>query len=183
MQIRARYAGQFLFGCVILFGCFLAGCQRATPARVEFPMGEKVPVGPLIYNVVESGWRTQFGDVLDGLRIPQQRFLSINLSVTNSGGGDVSVPLFTLENANGQSFMELQDGKGVDNWFGLLRTIAPAQTQQGKIIFDVPLASYKLRVTDGAGPGAEKFAWIDIPLRMDVDTDAPTPGLGLPDGK
>ncbi len=66
---------------------------------------------------------------------------------------------------------------------GLLRTIAPAQTQQGKIIFDVPLASYKLRVTDGAGPGAEKYTWITIPLRMDVDSDVPTPGLGLPDSK
>jgi hypothetical protein len=145
-------------------------------------MGEKVPVGPLFYNAIDSGWRSQLGEALK-LRTPQQRFLTITLSVTNGGGSDVSVPFFTLENAAGQAFPEVQDGDGVDNWFGLLRTIAPAQTQQGKIVFDVPLAAYKLRVTDGAGPGAERFTWITIPLRMEVDSDVSTPGLGLPDGK
>src|SRR5579862_2813092 len=122
MQIRSRCAVL----CVFVFGCVLAGCQRQAPSRTEYPMGEKVPVGPLVYNVIESDWRTQLGDVLN-VRLPQQRFLSITVSVTNGGGSDVSVPLFTLENAKGQTFLELQNGEGVDNWFGLLRTIAPAQ--------------------------------------------------------
>jgi hypothetical protein len=177
MQIRLLSAA-----CgVVLFGGVLAGCQRQAASQSEFPMGEKVPIGHLVYNVIESGWRSQFGDITEGLRVPQQRFLSITLSVTNAGGSDISLPFFTLENSTGQSFPELQDGKGVDNWFGLLRTIAPAQTQQGRIIFDVPLSAYNLRITDGAGPGAEKFNWIAIPLRMDVDSDASAPGLGLPD--
>jgi hypothetical protein len=178
MQIPLRCAAC----CVLLFVCVLAGCQRDVATRAEYPMGEKVPIGPLIYTVIENGWRSQLGDALK-LRVPQQRFLSITLSVTNSGGSDVSVPLFTVENSNGQSFLESENGEGVDNWFGLLRIISPAQTQQGRIIFDVPLASYRLRVTDGAGPGAEKYTWVTIPLRMDVDSDTPTPGLGLPNSK
>ena len=41
-----------------------------------------------------------------------------------------------------------ENGDGVDNWFGLLREIAPAETKQGNIVFDVPLgllspASYR----------------------------------------
>jgi hypothetical protein len=82
-----------------------------------------------------------------------------------------------LENPSGQDFLESDNGEGLDNWFGLLRTITPAQTQQGKLIFDVPLTSYRLRLTDGAGPGLEKYTWVTIPLRMDVDTVS-TPALG-----
>lgn len=168
--------------CVFLFGCVLAGCQKEVAPHAEYPMGEKVAIGPLTYDVIDIGWRSQLGDVLK-LRFPKQRFLVLTVSVSNGSGDDVSVPFFTLENSNGQSFLELQDGEGVDNWFGLLRTIGPSQIQQGRIIFDVPLASYRLRVTDGAGPGAEKYTWVTIPLRMDVDSDAPAPGLGLPGGK
>jgi hypothetical protein len=165
-------------GCMVLLGCFLAGCQRGAPTRYEYPMGEKVPVGPLTYNVIDSSWQTQLGDTFK-LRIPQQRFLLITMSVTNGGGTDVSVPLFTIENPNGQSFLESENGEGVENWFGLLRTINPAQTQQGQLLFDVPLTSYRLRLTDGAGPGAEKYTWVSVPLRIDVDTVG-TPGLTLP---
>jgi hypothetical protein len=165
-------------GCVLLLGGLLTGCQKAAPTRFEYAMGEKIPFGPLTYNVIESSWQTQLGDTFK-LRIPQQRFLLITVSVTNGGGNDVSVPLFTLENPSGQDFLESDDGEGVDNWFGLLRTITPAQTQQGKLVFDVPLTSYRLRLTDGGGPGLEKYTWVNIPLRMDVDTVA-NPGLSLP---
>ncbi len=168
---RLRWAA----GCIFLLGGLLTGCQKATPSRVEYSMGEKVPFGPLTYNVLDSSWQTQLGDTFK-LRIPQQRFLVLTVSVTNGGGNDVSVPLFTLENSNGQDYLESDDGEGVDNWFGLLRTITPAQTQQGKLIFDVPLTSYRLRLTDGAGPGLEKYTWVTIPLRMDVDTVS-TPAL------
>ena len=171
MRTRLRWAA----GCIALLGGLLTGCQKATPTRVEYSMGERIPFGPLTYNVIDSSWQTQLGDTFK-LRIPQQRFLVLTVSVTNGGGNDVSVPLFTLENSNGQDYLESDDGEGVDNWFGLLRTITPAQTQQGKLIFDVPLTSYRLRLTDGAGPGLEKYTWVTIPLRMDVDTVS-TPAL------
>jgi hypothetical protein len=45
-------------------------------------------------------------------------------------------------------------------------------------MFDVPLTSYRLRLTDGGSPGTEKNAWVDIPLRLDanVPVEAPAPG-------
>jgi hypothetical protein len=146
-------------------------------------MGEKLTLGPLTYVVIDSTWLGQLGDALK-LRPPQQRFLVISLSITNGGGGDVAVPLLNLENSDGRDFLESDNGEGVDDWLGLIRSIKPAETLKGKILFDVPLTSYRLRLTDGAGPGAEKYGWVSIPLRLDVDTDvqAPTPGsVVLPD--
>jgi Domain of unknown function (DUF4352) len=159
--------------------CGLAGCSQTKSARLDYQMGEKIPLGPLTYDIVQTSWRTQLGEALQ-LRFPQNRFLLIDISVTNGGGSDVSVPLFSVENTNGQSYPESAKGDGVDNWFGLLRNISPAQTQQGRLVFDVPLTSYKLRITDGGGPGEEKYAWITIPLRMDVDTTVQSPTPGAP---
>jgi len=142
-------------------------------------MGERVPVGPLTYTVVETAWSTQLGEGFK-IRSPEQRFLLVTLSVTNGGGGDVSVPLLDLEGPDGQLHKEQSNGEGVDNWFGLLRTLSPAQTQQGRILFDVGLTSYKLRLSSG-DPSSEKVSWVQIPLRMDTDTQvqAPIPGASI----
>jgi hypothetical protein len=165
---------------VCTLGLFLAGCQRQNSLNIEYPMGEKVPIGPLTYTVVETNWRTQLGELFR-LRVPQQRFLLVTISVTNGGGNEVSIPLLQLENSNGQTFMESENGEGVDDWFGLLRTIKPAETQQGRMLFDVALTSYRLRVTDAGEPGSERYAYVQIPLRMDTDTQvqSPLPGGGL----
>jgi hypothetical protein len=155
--------------CLVLPGC---GAKQTT--RIDYQMGERVVIGSLTYNVVETTWRSQLGDGFK-LRIPDQRFLLISISVTNGGGREVSVPLLQLENQNNQTFPELDNGEGVDNWFGILRTLTPAQTQQGRIAFDVPLSSYRLRLTDGGSPGSEKFAWVEIPLRMDTEPSVESP--------
>ncbi|MGD1096477.1 MAG: DUF4352 domain-containing protein [Bryobacteraceae bacterium] len=165
---------------ILLMGA-LAGCgSKGNSIRIDYPMGERVNLGPLTYNVVESVWRSQLGDAFK-IRVPDQRFFMITISVTNGGGRDVSVPLLSLENSTGQSFLESNNGEGVDNWFGLLRNLSPAQTQQGRILFDVPLTSYRLRLTDGGEPGSERYAWVDIPLRLDTDSgvEGPTPGNSL----
>jgi hypothetical protein len=140
-------------------------------------MGERVAIGPLTYNVVESSWTSQLGSEFK-LRVPEQRFLTISVSVTNGGGHDVSIPLFSLADSDGHTYQESDNGEGVDHWFGILRNVAPAQTQQGRILFDVPLASYKLRLSDGGPTGSEKYAWVKIPLRMDTDNgiQVPVPG-------
>jgi hypothetical protein len=156
----------------------LAGCKKQTAEQSTFQMGDQALAHPLIYNVVQSVWRTQLGDLFK-VRVPDHRFLLITLSATNSGGRPVSVPLFTLEGASREEYKELENGDGIDNWFGLLREIAPAETKQGNIAFDVPLASYRLRLTDGSEPGSEKFVWVEIPLRMDADTGGNTP-LSVP---
>lgn len=156
----------------------LVGCNKTRNSlEIEYPMGERVRLGPLTYNVIDSTWRSQLGDALK-TRVPTQRFLMITLSATNGGGREVSIPLLSLENQSGQMFLESDNGEGVENWFGLLRTLTPAQTEQGRIVFDVPLASYRLRLTDGGEPGSEKFAWVEIPLRMDTDTGVETPMPG-----
>jgi len=132
-------------------------------------MGDRVAVGPLTYNVIETAWRSQLGDEFK-VRMPEQRFLMITVSVTNGGGRDISVPLLMLENQNGKQYLEADSGEGVDSWFGLLRTLNPAQTQQGRLLFDVPLGSYRLRLTDGGEAGSEKYAWVAIPLHIDPET-------------
>ena len=162
MFIRAPW-----FALLAVFAATLVipGCTgRQNSLRLDYEMGERVTVGPLTYNVVESSWRSQLGNEFK-LRTPEQRFLMITISVTNGGGHEISVPLLTLENGNGQTYLESDNGEGVDSWFGILRTLAPAQTQQGRILFDVPLSSYGLRLSDGGSAGTEKYAWIQIPLR------------------
>ena len=139
-------------------------------------MGEKVTLGPLTYNIIEATWYNQLGEGFN-VRSPEQRFLAISMSVTNGGGGNVAVPLLTLENAAGKDFVEVEKGDGLPGWLGLIRTVGPAQTEEGKLLFDVPLGSYKLRLTDGGGAGAEKYGWVTIPLRMDdTSVQTPTPG-------
>lgn len=152
----------------------LGGCKKDESQQTDFQMGERVIATPLLYNVVQTVWRTQLGNLFK-VRVPDHRFLLISLSATNNGGKPVSVPFFMLEGSNREEYRELQTGDGVDNWFGLLREIAPGETRLGNIVFDVPLASYRLRLTNGGEPGSERLVWVDIPLRIDTDTGATTP--------
>lgn len=52
---------------------------------------------------------------------------------------------------------------------GLLRIVGPSETKTGAILFDAPLASYKLEITDGADIENELIAYVDIPLQMESD--------------
>lgn len=154
-----------------------SGCTKDAPAQTVYQMGERAATGSLSYNVVQTVWKTQLGELFN-LRSPQNRFLLITLSATNGGGSEVALPFFVLEGPNGKEIKELENGEGVDNWFGLLRTLKPAENHQGIIVFDAPLTSYRLRLTDGGEPGSEKLIWVEIPLRIDTDTSisVPTPG-------
>jgi hypothetical protein len=139
-------------------------------------MGERIEHGPFTYTVVESSWRSQLGEGFN-IRVPQHRFLILSVSVTNGGGAEVSVPMLSLEASNGEVFPESQDGNGVPDWLGVLRTIKPAGTITGRIVFDVPLSTFHLRLPDGGEPGYEKYAMVEIPLRLDVEqVQSPLPG-------
>jgi len=146
-----------------------AGC-RQTQAKTVYGVGEKVVSGPLSYNVIDASWKAQLGESFK-VRLPEQRFLVITLSITNGSGHDISIPFLQIEDEKGNTREELQNGEGVDNWLGMLRTVSPAQTIEGKILFDAPLTSYRLRLPDGSQPGQEHFVWAEIPLQ--IDTDAP----------
>jgi hypothetical protein len=127
---------------------------------------------------VESSWRNQLGEGFN-IRTPQNRFLLVKISVTNTGTAEASVPRLSLQGASDQMYEEVADATGLPNSLGLLRNVAPAQTIQGNILFDVPLTSFRLRVPDGGESGYEKYAWIEIPLRLDSDAvEAPIPGTG-----
>lgn len=153
-----------------------AGCRPPIQNKSEFQMGEKVNAGPIIYNVVEKVWKSQLGDGAEA-RIPQNRFLLINISATNSSGSEVSVPLLQLEGSDGKVYPELENGTGVDGWFGVLRTIEPAQTQQGRLLFDVPLGSYRLKLSDGDSESARSY-YVRIPLEIDPDIPVEAPPIG-----
>jgi hypothetical protein len=156
----------------------LAGCQQQPRTNLKYEMGERVENGPFTYVVVESTWRSELGEGFQ-IRTPKDRFLMLTLSVTNGGGSEASVPSLTVEGPNGQTYQELTDGSGVSKWLGILRTLKPAETLQGKIVFDVPLGSYRLRLPDGSETGYEKYSWVNIPLNLDNSSvQAPLPGDG-----
>ena len=167
----------WLLGPVLAATVMLSGCRPQTQPKSVYPMGERAIDGPIVYNVIQTVWKTELGDVLN-TRTPQNRFLLITLSATNSGGQEVALPFFTLEGPGGKEVKELENGDGVESWFGLLRTLKPAETHQGILLFDAPLTSYRLRLTDGGEPGSEKYVWVEIPLRIDTDTSitVPVPG-------
>jgi hypothetical protein len=129
-------------------------------------MGERVQAPPLVYNVFQAEWKPA---LTDGGRVPKHRFLFIRLSATNSGGRAVSIPPFQLESADGKTtYQEVTDGlEGVANWLGMLRSVEPAQTEQGYVIFDAPMAAYKLLMYDGKDVDREKYAIVEIPVSLE----------------
>jgi hypothetical protein len=151
MMKRAPSPSILLLLPVTIVLLFLAGCKTQSSTQINYQMGERIIAGPMVYNIVQTIWRTQLGDLFK-VRVPDNRYLVITLSATNSGGKEVSMPFLTLEGPAGKEYHEIEDGDGVEKWFGLLRTIQPAETRQGNVVFDVPLTSYKLRLTDGGEP-------------------------------
>jgi hypothetical protein len=161
------------FATVFALAALLAitACSRGKDASHigTFRMGERVQAGPFIYTVLESHWKTQ----LDGnSRAPQHRFLFLRVSITNSGGSKISAPAFTLQAVDGRTYEEVSEKlEGVKNWLNILRTVEPAQTETGWVIFDAPVAAYKLVMSDGGDIGSEKHAYVDIPVELDAVTN------------
>ena len=154
----------------------MAGCHSqggAFPVRT-YPMGEKVLLGSLSYEVFETEYLTQLGDPPDA-RIPQDRFFLVKLSVSNGGSDTVSVPSFQVENDRGKVYQEISNGEGVPEWIGYLRSLKPAEAAQGNALFDAPAGHYRIRIKDESG---ERAALIDIPLTFNAETpDVPSPEI------
>jgi len=138
--------------------------------EVVHEMGELTTVGPVIYNVLETEWRTQLGDPVEPM-IPERRFLIVRLTVNNSGNQQAAIPLLNVVDSEGDSHLEVSEVKGVRNWLGLLRILEPAAAVQGRIVFDVEPSDYMLRVTDGGNLEDERTALVSLPLSLD------TPGV------
>lgn len=165
-----RSATRIGFAIVTVAVLATLACSRTEEVQTRvYRMGERVQVGPLIYSVLDTEWRTQLGEGAE-MRTPKNRYLILQLTVTNSGGKEIALPPTTLEDSTGKSYREEPYGTGVSNWLGLLRKLAPAQTDQGRLLFDAPPGAYRLRVTDDNPElGKEKFALIDIPLRLEPE--------------
>jgi hypothetical protein len=130
-------------------------------------MGEQVRVGPLIYTVLEAEWRTQFGSETNP-KVPQHRFLVVRFTVTNSGGGPSGIPTTAVEDANGNVHMEVGQAEGLEDWLGPLRRVNQGDTLDGRVVFDVPRAPYRLRVFEDTEVGQEQFALVEIPMQLDA---------------
>ena len=147
-----------------LFATLLAlpSCAPKSTATRTYPLGEKVALGHLVYAAYETQWLTQIGTGTEA-RVPQNRFLLVRASVTNSGGEPIACPAVTVVDDSGNSYSEVSDGEGVPQWMGYIRQIKPADTMQGNLVFDAPPRHYKLRVTDEDGQREET---IDLPLEF-----------------
>jgi hypothetical protein len=162
---------------MFLSGCSASGSKK--PSTIAYPFGAQVPAFPFIYTAVDQEWRDQLTGI-DGVRSPKHRFLLVSLSITNSGGEEAAVPLLEMEDSKGNTYAEETSGDGVPQWLGYLRRVKPANTEQGRIVFDVPAGAYKLRVSSGGDPEQEKYAMIEIPFVPDkspVDGGASEPPL------
>ncbi len=150
-----------LLVCAALSG--LSGCSSDAPKPEEARLvaaGEKAAIGHLTYTVVDEQILTQLGDEA-APRVPHDRFILLQLAVTNSSNVDNPIPSVQLISDTGQTYGELGDGTGVSNWMGVLRHAGVGQTERGFIVFDAPAAHYKVRFTDEQ---MDKEILADLPL-------------------
>ena len=160
----------------------LPGCGAKPTYSKGFPMGERVSVGPLTYVVLNSEWKSTLGEGIEA-RVPVQRFLVLHLTITNGSGADMNVPLLQIVDSQGVEHPEVQDGKGISGWMGLLRKIQGTQTEDGYIAFAVLMGPMRLKVTDAGDLENEKSALIEIPIKLEGEvapTSADTPLTATP---
>ncbi len=164
MDLKAAPSVAFIVSICLAAGAGCSSQKTRADSRI-YSMGERVQVGPLIYRVMDTQWRSQLGEAPNA-RIPRDRFVIVRLSVTNSGVGTSSIPAMKLVDAGGHTYDELTEGQGVPEWLGYLRNVKPAETEHGRVLFDLPRGSYRLVVADDAEPENQKTALIDIPLQL-----------------
>ncbi|MGA2118854.1 MAG: hypothetical protein ABSH56_29400 [Bryobacteraceae bacterium] len=160
---RFRFARHALLAAAV---SLLAACTEDQPAPLlvhTYAMGDRINIGHLVYQVFEAQWRPALGEDND-LRVPQNRFFILRLSATNSGSGNELVPNMTLEDEAGNAYPELKDGSKVPLWVGYLRQVAPADSIQGTVVFDVAPKRYKLRLWDEEHNNS---ALVEMPLQFD----------------
>jgi hypothetical protein len=149
----------------------LGGCSRSSegPKPVSgktFTMGSPAVAGLLTYTVVHSEWKeTLEGE--SGNITPKYRFLVLDISIANAATEEANPPLLFAIGDKGGETIEAQNLRGMPGWLGIMRRIRPSETISGKVVFDVPTASYKLKVTSGGDPEKEVEAFIEVPLSLE----------------
>ncbi len=151
----------------------LVSCSEfGTPSRQGlYRMGDRAEAGALVYTVLEADWQPQLGEGASA-RVPRNSFLMLRVSITNGGVQSASIPQMRLIGPGGESYQELTDGTGVQQWLGIVRSLRPADTMVGRVLFDVPRADYRLEVGDDAfDPEQKATALIEVPLRFESGGD------------
>src|SRR5579872_5157365 len=162
-------------GVAALVAVLLTSCSQPTFPVRTYSMGEKVVLGHLMYTVFETQWLTQAGTPPD-VRMPQNRFFLVRLAANDSGGSDLIVPPLSVVDDKGTVYKEIDNGEGIPQWIGFLRSVHPAEAITGNVVFDCPPGHYKLKVTD---EDSERTAYVDIPLSFTNETpEVPTLGPG-----
>jgi len=151
----------------ILSAMLLSGCsEKTTPPPRVYAMGDKAAVGPVLYTVFETQWLTHLGVPPDE-KVPQNRFFLVRIGAVNGGGSDTMLPSMTLEDDKGQSYSEVTTDVGAPQWLGVLRSVHPADSTTGNIVFDCPPAHYTLHINDDL---TGRSAIVDIPLTFNSES-------------
>lgn len=170
--MRRTFLPLFLLS-IVLIGCSSSKKDAAT----IYSAGDKATVGPLTYSVTDAERDTELGDPTNP-RTPKDRFYLIRVSVSNSSADETTIPAMTLVDEAGQTYSELSDGSGVQDWLGVVRKVGATQTENGYAIFDAPSKHYRLRLND---PLDEKEISIDLPLTFVRDSTRTTsPASAIP---
>ncbi|MEZ5355704.1 MAG: hypothetical protein R2762_23975 [Bryobacteraceae bacterium] len=150
----------------------IAACSsKPTPVAT---LGEHLQVGSFLFTALDAEWLADLpGEV--GPRLPKHRFLTIRLSAVNQGTRELHVPILRLEGADGATHPEVEDGAGVEDWWGLIRPVAPGASESRRILFDVEPGEYKLHLNDGGDPEREQSGVVTIPYRIRNEQPLPLP--------
>lgn len=165
-------AGMAAVLCGLLSGC--SGQKTSGGPPKLFRMGERVQAGPLVYTVLDTEWMDQLTDAPTP-RLPRSLFLSVRVSITNSGSVASEVPPLVLTDFRAKAYPELSDAEGLAEWLGSVRRVQAAETVFGRVLFDVPAGDYRLKVTDDAEPENQKSATIELPLQLTRPQAEPPP--------
>jgi hypothetical protein len=148
-------------------------CVRPPPRPFIYRLGDKVRTGALIYNVLGTEWLRKIGEG-PLARIPVHRFLVVHLSATNSGAAAASVPSLSLSGPGDQVFGESMEGQDIPASWGMVRTVQPGSTLEGRVLFDVEPKTYNLKLEDTAGA----MSLVELPLHFEEgESNAPPPVL------
>ena len=164
---------------LVLAGCSgNAGTTKNDDLRVV-PAGEKASVGHLTFSIIDSQILTELGDDASP-RVPHDRFIVVQISVTNTSNVDNPIPGIELVSDSGKTYSELTDGSGVTNWLGIVRHVGPGLTERGEVAFDAPAAHYKMKFSDES---MEHDVLADLPLSYSHEklNDTMVPPTELPD--
>jgi hypothetical protein len=145
-----------------------AGCTRPEPAGPQkmYRMGERIEVGSMVYTVLDAEWLDHLGTGA-AARLPQHRYLSVRLSATNGGASVVTIPPMAISSASGDRFEEIQEASALSEWLGYIRSVKPADTLHGRVVFDAPPGEYQLKLSAGTGdPETDTVVSVDLPLRL-----------------